>query len=248
VSQDSTNPTVQIVDANGNPVGAPGGAPSSVAITDATGTTIATVKAAGAAAVAADPSAVVALSPNSPLPAGTSVIGQEAPSDGVKATYSASILGLAAAALATDIFTIIGSATKLVKVVALEVNGVQTTAGAIQAQLIKRSAANTGGTTVAVAGTPHDSNDAAATAVVTAYTANPTTLGAQVGSPIRTRRIFLPLATSVVDAPGARWVFGRRAGEKALALRGVAQTLALNLNGITIAGNNFDITITWTEE
>lgn len=55
------------------------GAPNSAAnawpvkVTDGVNTTA--VKAAAAAAVAADPSAVVALSPNSPLPAGTNAIG-----------------------------------------------------------------------------------------------------------------------------------------------------------------------------
>lgn len=157
-------------------------------------------------------------------------------------TYSAAG-SVAAAAAATDIFTITGSATTTVFVTAVTISGVQTTAGVVDVQLMMRSTADTAGTSGAVTAVPSDSTDAAATATVLAYTANPTT-----GTPIGTvRRAYVP-----VDAPASvvgseQIVFDFTARGKPLTLRGIAQVLAVNLNGATLAGGVFDITVEWYE-
>jgi hypothetical protein len=156
-------------------------------------------------------------------------------------TYSASA-NVAAAAAATDIFTITGSATTTVYVTQVIVSGIQTTAGLSDVQLIVRSTADTGGTSGAATAVPHDSTDAAATATVLAYTANPTT-----GTPVGTfRRGYVPVAgaTSVVN-PLVIFDFGKRG--RPLTLRGITQVLAVNLGGATLAGGTFDISIEWYE-
>lgn len=164
-------------------------------------------------------------------------------SDGRKITYSASISGLVAAALPTDIFTITGSATKTVKISRLYLTATQGTAGQKDVLLIKRSTANTLGTSTAPTGIPYDSTNAAATATVLAYTANPT-LGTAVGTLFSTK-LQIPTAATSGDALALN--FGT-SNAQAITLRGIAQVLAVNLNAATLTTSSFDITIEWTEE
>lgn len=168
---------------------------------------------------------------------------QAAPIDGQKATYSASITGLASAASCTDLFTITGSSTKTIRVTYLEFSGVQTTAGDVDVVVLKRSTANTGGTSTNPTAVPHDSSSAAATATLNAYTANPTT-GTLVGN-IRAAKLFV--ATATADSDNLALEYGKRP-EQALVLRGTSQVLAINLNSTTVTGGAFDLNISWTEE
>ncbi len=177
-----------------------------------------------------------------------------APIDGQKASYSAAKLGLVPASSATDIFTITGSSTKTVRITRIEISGTTTSAtpAALDIVLLKRSTANTGGTsTGSPTPVPHDINDAAATATVLAYTANPTT-GTLVGN-LRNQKLMLMLATyTATDFPTDDkiiWDFGNRAGERAIVLRGTGDVLAINLNGVTATATaSLDIAIEFTEE
>lgn len=180
------------------------------------------------------------------LTAGTSLAGSFALSDGLRSTYSASVTALASAASCTDLFTITGSATKTVRITRIEVSGQATTAAAAQVVLLVRSTANTSGTSTAPTIVPHDSNSAAATAVVKAYTVNPTT-GSLVGN-IRNDYVFLAApATATVGSDKLFLDFGTRPSQ-AIVLRGTTQVLAINLNGATITGGAFDINIEFTED
>lgn len=194
------------------------------------------------------------LSGNAGLPASTNSIGTvtvgtgsaTALTDGLKATYSASITALASAASATDIFTITGSATKTIRVTRLEVSGQATTAAAAQVVLAVRSTANTSGTSTAPTAVPHDSASAAASATIKAYTVNPTT-GTLVGN-IKAAYVFLAApATATVCSEPLFLDFGLRPSQ-AIVLRGITQVLAVNLNAATVTGGAFDINIEWTEE
>lgn len=157
--------------------------------------------------------------------------------------YSASILSLVPAAAATDIFTITGSATKTVRVTEVNLQCTETTAGAVAVQLVKRSTADTGGTSSAPTRVPHDSTSPAATATVLAYTANPTT-GTLVG-PVRATRENWLAPASVANAP--RMPFTLYNGVPVV-LRGVNEVLAVNLNGVTVTGGNCALWTAWTEE
>ena len=169
--------------------------------------------------------------------------------DGKKASYrciySAVAIGTAAT---TNIFTIGGSATKTVRVTRIQASGTKaTTADQYDAQLVVQSAADTLGTAVtATAKVPLDSTDAAATAVVKAYTAAPTA-GTAVGG-IATKRILIPVTGA--EAVPAIWEFGNRAGCKAVKLSGTAQVLALTINGATpsAGASIWDFEVEWTEE
>jgi len=161
----------------------------------------------------------------------------------VKETYSASVNALVAAALATDIFTITGSATKTIKITKIQIDGTATGAAVAPVLLLKRSTANTAGTSTAPTKVPLDSNFAAATATVLAYTANPT-VGTLVGA-IRQEKVLISTATT--NGETVLMQFGDLTGSP-IVLRGITQVIAFNLNGVTYAGNSFNMFVEWTEE
>lgn len=164
--------------------------------------------------------------------------------EGQKTTYSATMVGVAAAASATDIFTITGSGSKTVRVLKIGVSGVATAVGTQTVALIKRSTADTSGTSAAVTAVPHDSSNGAATATVLSYTANPT-----VGTVIGTlRAAAIPFGAAAAVGGGEKeWMFADD-NDQAVVLRGTAQVLALNLNATILTGAVVTAWIEWTEE
>lgn len=152
------------------------------------------------------------------------------------ATYHAGILGLVPAASGTDFFTIQGSATNVVRVKSIECSGTTTAAATIAVQMVRRSTADTTGTSTTLSMVPSDTSDPASTALVKAYTVNPGALGTIVGGPIRTGMLTTTtVASSAIEqTPQLGWVFGLN-NDKEPTLRGVAQTLALNLNAASIS-------------
>lgn len=175
----------------------------------------------------------------------TKVIGTvNVASSALPGTFSATISGLALAALATDVFTLTGSATKTVRVTKVYFNASQTTAGQVGVILLRRSTADTLGTSTAPTATTYDTNNAAATAIAAAYTANPTA-GTLVGN-ISSHRVFVPSAATASDAQGLSIVFGNT-GQQYPTLRGVAQQFCINLGGATVTGGSANISIEWTE-
>lgn len=168
-----------------------------------------------------------------------------APVDGIKTSYSASVVGLVSVATATDIFTITGSATKTIRITRLEFSGTTTSGSGlgVNLSLIKRSTANSAGTSSASTVVPHDSSNAAATATVLSYTANPT-LGTTVGA-VRTERYgFVTSGGSVTPLV---WNFGDRPSQS-IVLRGTSQVLAINLNSTSVTGPSISVSVEWTEE
>lgn len=161
-----------------------------------------------------------------------------------KATFSAGQTGLNVANAATDILAITGATGRKVKVLRVEVSGIATAAGTQPYSIIKRSTANTGGTSSPLTAVPHEA-PASANATVVTYTANPT-LGTTVGV-IQAKRGTLLTATAA--SPASPTVFDlTTAGTKFVTLNGPTEVLALNFNGATAAGNALDVFVTWTEE
>lgn len=159
-------------------------------------------------------------------------------------TYRANVAGLVPAASATDVFYINGSASKTITVNRLFVSGSAGTNVGVPMQVIKRSTATTGGTCAAATNVPLDSADAAATAVVNSCTANPTP-GTSVGT-VASQQVWLPTTSGVTGPPGD-FRFGDANG-KPVVLRGTAQGLALNLNGVSVTTGALTVWIEWTEE
>jgi hypothetical protein len=167
-------------------------------------------------------------------------------SDGYKGTYHYFSSGNTPAATPTDVFTIAGSSNKTIRVKKIVLGGMATTAGQFVWNLVRRSAGNSGGTNSSPSGIRHDvSNDAAQTAVLTLYTANPTSLGTTIGT-IRGGRLFHNVTTAQND----RLVFDFCTNQdKALVLRGTADILAINGAGGTLpSGTALDIEIEWEED
>jgi hypothetical protein len=163
--------------------------------------------------------------------------------EGLKNTYSFSAT-LTPAATPTDILTL-SWVSKTVKLRRLKITTLATTAGNMTFQLIKRSAANTGGTSASVTATALNSGNAASTATIALYSANASTLGTQVGSPIETDFIDFGLTAS---GPTYDRSFGvENAQPPTLIASG--QVLAINLNGGTLpTGGQIAISGLFTEE
>lgn len=159
-------------------------------------------------------------------------------------TYSAAVTALSSANNPTDIFTITGSATKTIRVTRVRVDGTQTTSGTANIQIIRRSTANSAGTSTAPTPVAHDSTNVAATAVVRAYTANPT-LGTIVGL-IRSDREFVPAVTALGEE--VIYDFADSRGVQQIVLRGTNEVLSVNLNAVTVTGGLFNISFEWIEE
>lgn len=167
--------------------------------------------------------------------------------DGSRQTYSIAVNGLTLATSPTDIFTLQGSASKTIRVLKIELNVSTTNGGAVyfDPALLRRSAANTGGTTVTDTATLFDTNNNAATATAVHYTANPTALGTSVGTGFRATREAAANGSGIVG--DVNWEFGLLPGQ-AIVLRGTSQYIAINLGGTTIQGAVASFSVTWTEE
>lgn len=167
---------------------------------------------------------------------------------GVKASYLAYSAAFTPGATPQDIFTITGSATKLVKILRVFLSTLQTTAGVNGWIVLKRSTANSGGTSAAVVRVGSDQNDSAATATVLQYTANPTA-GNLIGnawsgfisSPA-------PATAGIGGIMGAFVDFPDSLG-KPITLRSTSDVLAWNFNGAALpAGLSVRAGVIWTEE
>lgn len=162
----------------------------------------------------------------------------------VDATYSAAIVSLNIAGSATDFFSITGSASKTIKVKRIELSFTSNiTLGAsqtLEVQLAKRSTANSSGTSTTPTVVPHDSSDAAGTAVVRAYTANPT-LGTLVGI-LRALKFTSNSVNTTNPVLKVVWEF-----ERPVVLRGTSEVLAVNLNGNSLTSDDNAMSIEWSE-
>jgi hypothetical protein len=164
--------------------------------------------------------------------------------EGSKTTYSVGVVAFTPVATPTDFWQVIGSATKTVRVLRITISGIATSATSVDIQLIKRSTASTGGTPTSLTVAPHDSNDAAVTAAVKTFAANPSPLGTSVGV-VRAQKLNL----GATGAAGViTWDFTTRNG-KGIVLRGVAEQLAMNWNGAAVpAGTLLAIDVELSEE
>lgn len=163
------------------------------------------------------------------------------------ATFSATGIAIVPAATATDIACITGSATRVVRIQAIRVVGTGT-AITIPVVLTKHAAANTGGTAATGTALPVpyalDSNNPAATATTTAYTANPTITDS---TPGLIDIQFLGLAATTTSTAGnLNFNHEGRNYSEGLTLRGIAQQYCVNLNG-TSPTASLSVSFRWTE-
>ena len=167
--------------------------------------------------------------------------------NGTRATFHYVAQDITPVATATDVLVLSGSATKVIRVTKVSVVGTATAASIYDNYIIKRTAANTGGTSTSVTPAQSDSADAAATATLKLYTANPSALGT--GISVEGAKTYLSAGVT----PGAAalphvYTFGAR-NDKAIVLRGTGESLAFNFGGQAVpTGANLYLSIEWTED
>lgn len=162
--------------------------------------------------------------------------------DRARTTYSANAIGFQIVNSGTDFFTLTGSASKTVTIKKVVFSAFKIAVGVSDIVALKRSTANTGGTSSTLTNVPHNSTNAAATAVARSYTANPT-LGTLVGN-LRSYQYFF--STNAVQTQTLVIDFGE--GDQEIVLNGTSEVFSLNANAISLAGNDVNCSITWTEE
>lgn len=169
-------------------------------------------------------------------------------------TYKYSSLGNVPAATQTDLFTIAGSASKTIRVTKIVIGGANS-AGQVYrgVQIIRRSAVDSGGTPSNPAALARDTQNAAATATLTLFTAAPSGLGTTVGTLDSCRLIFVQTATTFSTPDVCAFTYGVN-DDQLTVLRGATDVLAINFLGATAgvtatATTDFiDIDVEWTEE
>jgi hypothetical protein len=169
------------------------------------------------------------------------------PLDSSKTSYaSCTVARSPGTAATTAIASLVGSASKVVKLTKLIVSFTEATAAAMyNLRLMKTSAAATGGTAQAETIVPLKTTNAAATAVANFFTAAPTA-GTPVGA-IKSLKLFGSITGTIAVTDRFVVEFGDKA--QCPTLVGVAETLELNINGATPANaGSWDVTWEWTEE
>jgi hypothetical protein len=159
-----------------------------------------------------------------------------------RATYSAAIQGLVLAAAATDVFCVSGSASKTIIIKHIAFAGTATSSTVSDMLFLKRSTANTGGTSTSPAITPHDSTNAAGTATILAYTVNPTT-GTLVGN-FEAIKFTLPTTTIQINERATTYGIEEDQG---IILNNATESACLNFNGQTVAGASINVSVEWRE-
>jgi hypothetical protein len=167
----------------------------------------------------------------------------------MKPTYSATS-NITLASATQDFCLLTGSATKTVKVRRVALSGIASAVVSDPVYIMKRSTVPTSGTGTKPTIGPYDSTNSltgstsnAATAVAEVFTANPTsgTLVAEIASRYFT---FGNLSTGV----GALTEFAFGDLGSPIVLRGITQSVAVNLAGLTFASAQVSCTFEWTEE
>jgi hypothetical protein len=193
-----------------------------------------------------------AVSGSAPLPAklyvGTTVVSSAAPvpvvGEGVKAVYAYAATGITPAATPTDLVTLYGAASKIITVKKIRVHGlVPTTAGTMIVEIVKRTAANTAGTSTTPTPAKIDSADGAASAVLTQYSANASGLGTGISIAAKPLNMGVPGAAGVVEFD---FCLNQ---EKPLKLKAATQGVAINFGGAAVpASGTLGYSIVWEEE
>ena len=163
-------------------------------------------------------------------------------------TFAASVVGLAVPQTGVmDAVCISGSATRIVRIKRITVSGIDATAQAVGVSLVKRTTANTGGTSTSPTPGALDSTSAAPTASLKAYTVAPTpgTLAAT----LRSQVIALNTANVAAVSP-VSWDYSMspESLSQEIVLRSASESACINFPAaFTTAGPTLNVDVTWTE-
>ena len=167
--------------------------------------------------------------------------------EGSKPTYFATSQ-FASDSTATDIWAFPGVAGKTAKIQWISVTTTATAAATGDMTLVRRSAADTAGTSANASIAQADTRDAAASCQPIHYTAHPTALGATAGTMFATRFVQ-PAASTLSPYPGYFFDLRNYNGGRGIRVQGTTDFIYLNVPAaLGGAGNAYDITVCWTEE
>lgn len=141
----------------------------------------------------------------------------------------------------TDNSCLPGNASNTVLVTELRISGVQTTAGIVNAEIAKRSAADTSGSPTSMTVVPDDSNYAAGVSAPKVFNSTGPTVGTLVGDIDNAEIAFLAAGTA-----GANDIYIGNWRQKPIVLRGTAENLCVNMGG-AISGGTMTVTWKWIE-
>lgn len=171
-----------------------------------------------------------------------------------KSSYSAVALALPPAASATDIACIAGSSTKTVIVRRITITGSAGTLVTAPFTLLRYTTADSGGTAATTTAnwantiSKRDTNDAAATATLISYSANPT-INDSSPTYIASSHLTVPVTSAGTVTRPLVWDFDTPFSfVKGVILRGPSQQACINLNAVSISSGLLHISIDWTEE
>ncbi len=155
-------------------------------------------------------------------------------------TYAATVAAAPAVASQTDMCSLYGSASKTIKVRRIWFSNVPTAAVTEPIAIVKRTTAATGAGAAMTVGSYDSSNPATSSAKAEVWTAAPTvgTLGAVISD--------LPYAFPLLGVKDPVLLTYGELGQP-IVLRGVAQSVNINLNAITLTGT-VGCTFEWTEQ
>ena len=176
-------------------------------------------------------------------------IGVSCAQEPTTTTYGATSVGLIPASAATDIACLSGSATKVVRLQMVKISG-SGTAISVPVLLKKNASLDTGGTAATSTALPVayalDSANAAASATVTAFTANPTINDTAPGILDNGNLGLVATTVGAAVQPYVLWDYAERNFAQAPLLRTAAQQLCVNLNA-TSPTALLNVTFRWTE-
>jgi len=171
-----------------------------------------------------------------------------------KSSYSSVTLALPPAASATDIACIAGSSTKTVIVRKITITGTAGTLVTAPFTLVRRTSVDTDGTAATTTAnwanniSQRDTNDAAATATLISYSANPT-INDTSPTYVASAHLTVPVTSAGTVTRPLVWDFDTPFSfVKGVVLRGAAQQACINLNAVSISSGLLHISIDWTEE
>jgi hypothetical protein len=165
-----------------------------------------------------------------------------APGDSAFPTYSACVVGQIPVTTAGDCF-VLNWVSKVIRLRRIQVTGTATTAITLDVTLVRRSTADSAGTSSTPTIVPHDSANPAATATVKAYTVAPTA-GTLVGI-ICAEKLLLPVSAASGGESQVEWIFGERPAQSPL-LRATG-LFAVTISAIP-AGGSMTISCEWSED
>ena len=181
-----------------------------------------------------------------PLAANASYFPSTQITDNKETAYRASTPVFTTAASATDIFNFKGSGTKTIYIRKIVWKQANLTGGSTthSVYLLKRSTANSGGTSSAITAVPLDSSFPSATASGVYYTANPT-VGTSLGALAHANRYYGSYPDIEIEAV----LTDATKGGSPIVLRGTGESISVNYNGVTDAiGTSAVVDIEWSEK